>query len=332
MILLNKEKLITNTVYFLLFFGFLAYQIIQIYLKGVDHIPSSIYLDTLKGLKDITVTTEPIYFIITNVLIFFGVPLVAILPIISQIIFGLLLYSFLIAAEPLSHEKKRIILLLTAFSFITIANSEAIIRQGIGMVFFTAFLFSERKTKWLHLILAILAHNVFAVVGIFYILLSEVLKGKINFKFLTSSFLLVFISLFIQKILNWLGHLTNRTGYLDYSTNSPFIDFNYNFLAALLFCGLIAGFNYLSQKNPEIKLISWKVLVLNFSVIVMQFAFAGFPFLDRLIYIPLIYLSFVICMFPLRPKFITYVGYALWILVNVIYMTSKTSQACEPYC
>tara|TARA_B110000967_G_scaffold209987_2_gene269248 strand:+ start:11072 stop:12061 length:990 start_codon:yes stop_codon:yes gene_type:complete len=329
MALVNKFFLSTIVTYFLLFFGFLFYQIIQIYLKGVHHIPSSMYLLSLQGLSPISVSTEPIYFIIAHSLKAV-LPLESVLPIISQIIFGSLLYMFLKIAEPFSNEKKKLILILAAFSFITISNSEAIIRQGLGMIFFSVFLFSEYRIKWLYLILAILSHNVFGIVAVFFILSELVLKIRINIKSITAFFLLVFLSLYIQKILYWLSEITNRTAYLDYSR--AVIDFKYQFLAAMLFCGLLAGFHYFNQKNIAIRLISWKILVLTFSIIVMQFAFSGFPFIDRLIYIPLIYLPFLICMFSIRPKFFAYIGYASFIVVNLIYMLNKTSVACEPYC
>lgn len=88
----NKNSLLTNVIYLFLLIGFLYYQIIQVFLRGTEGIASSIYISTLLGVDHISVSTEPIYFFISSVLHAIGVPASLVVMLISQTIYGWLLY------------------------------------------------------------------------------------------------------------------------------------------------------------------------------------------------------------------------------------------------
>lgn len=317
--LINKN-ISTNNLYFFALLGFFFYQITQLYFKGFSGIPSSIYIENFDGKAPISVSTEPIYFLIIYALKSIGLSGSFALPIIIQSIYAAILYLFLKIAEPFQYKQKVAIIIMAAFSFMIISLSESILRQGIGFIFFTMFIFSNQKNKFIYILFAVLSHNIYGVFFVTYLFLEQFLKAKISTK-LAFIITIILLIIFAKDFFNWLAHLTLRDSYKEYFALIDYKNFRYDFLIILSIYSLTLFTINLYIKEKNINLVIEKILILSLSAIIIQLAFFGMPFMDRIIYIPLMFVPIIIAIIFSKPKYLLCITSFCWVSVNLVYMT-----------
>ena len=323
--IINKNSSLIYFLYFILITGFLGKQVFHFFLLGIKGTPYSIYISQLNGISDILVTTEPVYFFIAKALQITGIPAFLVLTIISQTIFASLLYLFLKIGQNFSQKQQIAIIIMASFSFIFISFSESIIRQGVGIFFFTMFLFSNQQKKWIYILLAIFSHNIFGVIGYFYLLIEAIFRTKSkNQLFIFLLFLLV-SCIFVKDFLLIISELTSRASYIEYFTSESNFRYDFLFVMILYNASLVIIKLYLKNKNKNknknTKLIVQKLLILGISAVLLQLSFLGMPYFDRVIYIPLVYMPIILAILFSKPKYILFLVTLGWVVVNLFYMS-----------